>query len=246
LGLEPPSSRSTRSPRLRISRASRESGAGTRAEVTDEYVVEAYGKPSSSLPERTNSWSYSTPISRPTAASASSSWRIPTDSSSVGSRSKTWSRPRRDPPATGPSRQLLRLLPRFRGERADLQPVEPGSKVVYALRYAALIAVGPGKSHQSLREVSLLAALSSMTIVQPGIAEETARSSAGRSRKRRRASRCAWQSGRRRGASSFQPDTRRTFGRGACCARRRMRFSPRTDLCSSTRCPGLRTPGRER
>ncbi len=48
-----------------------------------------------------------------------------------------------------------------------------GSKVIYALHYAGLIPAGPGMSHQSLRDVSLLAALPSMTIVQPGNAEET-------------------------------------------------------------------------
>ena len=48
-----------------------------------------------------------------------------------------------------------------------------GSKVIYACHYAGLIPAGPGMSHQSLRDVSLLAALPSMTIVQPGNAEET-------------------------------------------------------------------------
>ena len=43
-----------------------------------------------------------------------------------------------------------------------------GSKVIYALHYAGLIPAGPGMSHQSLRDVSLLAALPNMTIVQPG------------------------------------------------------------------------------
>jgi transketolase len=48
-----------------------------------------------------------------------------------------------------------------------------GSKVVYGLHYAGLIPAGPGMSHQSLRDVSLLAALPNMTIVQPANAEET-------------------------------------------------------------------------
>jgi transketolase len=48
-----------------------------------------------------------------------------------------------------------------------------GTKVVYALHYAGLIPAGPGKSHQSLRDVSLLGALPNVTIVQPGNAEET-------------------------------------------------------------------------
>jgi transketolase len=47
-----------------------------------------------------------------------------------------------------------------------------GTKVVYALHYAGLIPAGPGKSHQSLRDISLLAALPGLTIVQPANAEE--------------------------------------------------------------------------
>jgi transketolase len=48
-----------------------------------------------------------------------------------------------------------------------------GTKVVYALHYAGLIPAGPGKSHQSIRDVSLLAALPNTTIVQPASSEET-------------------------------------------------------------------------
>src|SRR4029453_4853899 len=46
------------------------------------------------------------------------------------------------------------------------------SRVIYALHYAGLIPAGPGKSHQSIRDVSLLAALPDLTIVQPGTGEE--------------------------------------------------------------------------
>jgi transketolase len=48
-----------------------------------------------------------------------------------------------------------------------------GTKVVYALHYAGLIPAGPGKSHQSIRDVSLLAALPNMTVVQPANSAET-------------------------------------------------------------------------
>jgi transketolase len=41
------------------------------------------------------------------------------------------------------------------------------SKVIYAAHYAGLIPAGPGKSHQSIRDISLLAALPNMVIVQP-------------------------------------------------------------------------------
>jgi transketolase len=63
----------------------------------------------------------------------------------------------------------------FLASRANEQiynQASEGSKVVYALHYAGLIPAGPGKSHQSLRDISLLAALPNMTIVQPGTSEE--------------------------------------------------------------------------
>ncbi|MGZ4358148.1 MAG: transketolase family protein [Gaiellaceae bacterium] len=47
------------------------------------------------------------------------------------------------------------------------------SKIVYACHYAGLIPAGPGKSHQSLRDISLLGALPNCAIVQPCNAQET-------------------------------------------------------------------------
>jgi transketolase len=64
----------------------------------------------------------------------------------------------------------------FLASRANEQiynQASEGTKVVYALHYAGLIPAGPGKSHQSLRDVSLLGALPNMTIVQPANAQET-------------------------------------------------------------------------
>jgi transketolase len=64
----------------------------------------------------------------------------------------------------------------FLASRANEQiynQTSEGSKVVYALHYAGLIPAGPGKSHQSVRDISLLAALPDVVIVQPGSAEET-------------------------------------------------------------------------
>ena len=64
----------------------------------------------------------------------------------------------------------------FLASRANEQIYNQASektKVVYALHYAGLIPAGPGKSHQSLRDISLLGALPNMTVVQPGNAEET-------------------------------------------------------------------------
>ena len=64
----------------------------------------------------------------------------------------------------------------FLASRANEQiynQVSEGTKVIYALHYAGLVPAGPGKSHQSLRDVSLLGALPGMTVVQPANATET-------------------------------------------------------------------------
>jgi transketolase len=47
------------------------------------------------------------------------------------------------------------------------------TKIIYACHYAGLIPAGPGKSHQSIRDISLLGALPYMEIIQPANAEET-------------------------------------------------------------------------
>lgn len=41
------------------------------------------------------------------------------------------------------------------------------SKIIYACHYAGLIPAGPGKSHQSIRDISLLGALPNIEIIQP-------------------------------------------------------------------------------
>ena len=46
-------------------------------------------------------------------------------------------------------------------------------KIIYACHYAGLIPAGPGKSHQSIRDVSLMGALPDMEIIQPCNSEET-------------------------------------------------------------------------
>jgi transketolase len=59
----------------------------------------------------------------------------------------------------------------FLASRANEQiynQASEGTKVVYALHYAGLVPAGPGKSHQSVRDVSLLAALPGTVVVQPG------------------------------------------------------------------------------
>ncbi|MBX7234835.1 MAG: hypothetical protein K1X65_10650 [Caldilineales bacterium] len=65
----------------------------------------------------------------------------------------------------------------FLASRANEQIYNNASektKVIYALHYAGLIPAGPGKSHQSLRDISLLAALPNLTILQPCNPAETA------------------------------------------------------------------------
>lgn len=48
-----------------------------------------------------------------------------------------------------------------------------GTKIIYACHFAGLIPAGPGKSHQSIRDISLFGALPNMTILQPCNGEET-------------------------------------------------------------------------
>lgn len=47
------------------------------------------------------------------------------------------------------------------------------TKIIYACLYAGLIPAGPGKSHQSLRDIALLGSLPNITIIHPANAEET-------------------------------------------------------------------------
>ena len=64
----------------------------------------------------------------------------------------------------------------FLSSRANEQIYNNASertKVIYALHYAGLIPAGPGKSHQSLRDISLLGSLPNCAVVQPGNAIET-------------------------------------------------------------------------
>lgn len=47
-----------------------------------------------------------------------------------------------------------------------------GHKIIYVCHFAGLIPAGPGKSHQSLRDISLFGALPNITILQPGTPDE--------------------------------------------------------------------------
>jgi transketolase len=48
-----------------------------------------------------------------------------------------------------------------------------GTKIIYVCHYAGLIPAGPGKSHQSLRDISLFGALPNCIVLQPCNADET-------------------------------------------------------------------------
>jgi transketolase len=48
-----------------------------------------------------------------------------------------------------------------------------GTKIIYVCHYAGLIPAGPGKSHQSIRDISLFGALPNCVIIQPCNAAET-------------------------------------------------------------------------
>jgi transketolase len=64
----------------------------------------------------------------------------------------------------------------FLASRANEQiynAASEGKKIIYALHYAGLIPAGPGKSHQSLRDISLLGALPNCIVLQPVNSEET-------------------------------------------------------------------------
>lgn len=49
------------------------------------------------------------------------------------------------------------------------------TKIIYVCHYSGLIPAGPGKSHQSLRDISLLGALPNCVIIEPANALETAK-----------------------------------------------------------------------
>ena len=154
-----------------------ESGAGTRprAAVTDEYVVEAYGEALVELAAE-----------RPDLvvldADLASDCRVRAFELAYPDRFFQCGIAEQDMVSTAAGMARHGLLPvvnsfaAFLAARANEQiynQASEGSKVVYALHYAGLIPAGPGKSHRSIRDVSLLAALPGTTVVQPGNAEET-------------------------------------------------------------------------
>jgi transketolase len=154
-----------------------ESGAGTRPRprVTDEYVVEAYGRALLELADRH-------PELVVLDADLASDCRVRAFEDAYPDRFLECGIAEQDMVSAAGGLARHGLVPvvnsfaSFLASRANEQiynNASEGSKVVYACHYAGLIPAGPGMSHQSLRDVSLLAALPNMTIVQPGNAEET-------------------------------------------------------------------------
>ncbi|MDQ3672681.1 MAG: 1-deoxy-D-xylulose-5-phosphate synthase [Actinomycetota bacterium] len=155
-----------------------ESGAGTPAvgsSVTVEYVVEAYGEALLALAATNERLVV-------LDADLASDCRIRAFELAYPDRFVECGIAEQDMVSTAAGLARHGFLPvvnsfaSFLASRANEQiynQASEGSKVVYALHYAGLIPAGPGKSHQSLRDVSLLGALPNMTIVQPGSSEET-------------------------------------------------------------------------
>jgi transketolase len=154
-----------------------ESGAGTRvrSSVTEEYVVDAYGEELVALGARNESLVV-------LDADLASDCRVRAFELAYPERFLECGIAEQDMVSTAAGLARHGFLPvvnsfaSFLASRANEQiynQASEGTKVVYALHYAGLIPAGPGKSHQSIRDISLLGALPGMTIVQPANADET-------------------------------------------------------------------------
>jgi transketolase len=153
-----------------------ESGAGARRpKVTDEYVVDAYGDELVRLGAVHDELVV-------LDADLASDCRVRPFELAYPDRFVECGIAEQDMVSTAAGLARHGLLPvansfaSFLAARANEQiynQASEHSKVVYALHYAGLIPAGPGKSHQSIRDISLLGALPGMTVVQPGTADET-------------------------------------------------------------------------
>jgi transketolase len=152
-----------------------ESGISTRARVTDEYVAAAYGEALLELAE-------THPELVVLDADLASDCRIRPFELEHPERFHESGIAEQDmvSAAAGMARQgllpVVNSFAAFLAARANEQIYNQASertKVIYALHYAGLIPAGPGKSHQSIRDVSLLAALPNFAIVQPANSADT-------------------------------------------------------------------------
>jgi transketolase len=151
-----------------------ESGAGTRAKVSDEYVVEAFGQALLDLARERDDLVV-------LDADLASDCRTRAFELAYPDRFFQCGIAEQDMVSTAAGMARHGLLPvvnsfaSFLASRANEQiynQASEGSKVMYALHYAGLIPAGPGKSHQSIRDISLLSALPDVTIVQPASWDE--------------------------------------------------------------------------
>ena len=152
-----------------------ESGAGVRDAVTDEYVVEAYGRALLELGRGRDDLVV-------LDADLASDCRTRAFELAFPERFVQCGIAEQDMVSTAAGMARHGLLPvvnsfaSFLASRANEQiynQASERSKVVYALHYAGLVPAGPGKSHQSVRDISLLGALPNVVLVQPGSSEET-------------------------------------------------------------------------
>jgi transketolase len=152
-----------------------ESGIAMHTRVTDEYVAAAYGEELLALADRH-------PELVVLDADLASDCRIRPFELAHPERFHECGIAEQDMVSAAAGMARHGLLPvvnsfaAFLAARANEQiynQASEGSKVVYALHYAGLIPAGPGKSHQSIRDVSLLGALPNVAIVQPGNGDET-------------------------------------------------------------------------
>jgi transketolase len=152
-----------------------ESGIAARARVTDEFVATAYGEALLELAERN-------PNLVVLDADLASDCRVRPFELEHPERFHESGIAEQDmvSAAAGMARQgllpVVNSFAAFLAARANEQiynQASEGTKVVYALHYAGLIPAGPGKSHQSIRDVSLLSALPNVAIVQPANSAET-------------------------------------------------------------------------
>jgi transketolase len=154
-----------------------ESGAGTpaRSRTTDEYVAVAYGEALLELAARE-------PRLIVLDADLASDCRVRAFELAEPDRFVENGIAEQDmvSMAAGMARHglvpVVNSFASFVASRANEQIYNQASertKVVYAMHYAGLIPAGPGKSHQSLRDASLMAAIPGVIVVHPGNADET-------------------------------------------------------------------------
>ena len=152
-----------------------ESGIATRTLVTDEYVAAAYGEALLELAEEH-------PELVVLDADLASDCRIRPFELAHPERFHEAGIAEQDmvSAAAGMARQgllpVVNSFAAFLAARANEQIYNQASeqtKVIYALHYAGVIPAGPGKSHQSIRDVSLLGALPNVVVVQPANSAET-------------------------------------------------------------------------